>query len=191
MVDCSLDEMVSLLETGTGPSAAEIAERVRFRVEASMDDAPARLGHEPSEPPPAEWLPPDAARVQRAIGTVMGLMFAAKTNAPGAGKTLKGFSASPGSYEGKARVIQNIGELPSVQQGEILVTRSTGPTFNVVLPLLGAIVTERGGALSHAAIVAREYGLPAVVGCDGALASVTTGTRIRVDGDTGEVWLLD
>jgi phosphohistidine swiveling domain-containing protein len=189
LVDCTVDEIASLLETGKGPSAAEIAERVRYRLEAPMDDAPARLGNPPSEPPPSSWLPRDAARLQDAIGTVMNLMFAFRENKKGAGKTLKGFSASPGTYEGKARVINSIGELPQVQQGEILVTRATAPTFNVVLPLLGAIVTERGGALSHAAIVAREYGLPGVVGCAGALEAIRTGDRIRVDGDKGEVVL--
>lgn len=173
-----------------GPSAAELAERVRFRLETSMDVAPAHLGFPPSAPPPAEWLPPAAARLQRALETMMGLMFAAREQQSSA-KTLRGFSASPGTYEGHARVINSIAELPSIQAGEVLVTRSTGPTFNVVLPLIGAIVTELGGALSHAAIVAREYGLPAVVGCGGATSAIHTGMRIRVDGDKGEVWILD
>jgi rifampicin phosphotransferase len=191
LVDCTVDEIASLLEAGRGPGAGEIAERVRFRMETSLDAAPARLGVPPSDPPPSSWLPAGAARLQDAINTVMGLMFAAKENKAGGGRTLRGFSASPGSYEGTARVIQTIGELPQVQKGEILVTRATAPTFNVVLPLLGAIVTERGGALSHAAIVAREYGLPAVVGCAGAVEAIKTGNRIRVDGEKGEVWLLD
>jgi pyruvate,water dikinase len=86
-------------------------------------------------------------------------------------------------------VIRTIQELPDVQQGEILVTPSTGPTFNVILPLIGALVTERGGALSHAAIVAREYGLPGIVGCPGATAAIRSGMRIRVDGGSGEVWI--
>ena len=93
-------------------------------------------------------------------------------------------------FEGPARVILDVGDLPLVQAGEVLVTPSTGPTFNVVLPLLRAIVTERGGALSHAAIVAREYGIPAIVGCAGATGAVKTGTRVRVDGTKGEMWIL-
>jgi pyruvate,water dikinase len=188
-VDATLDELVTLLESGTGPSAAELAERVRFRLETSIDAAPARLGFAPSPPPPADWLPPPAARLQRAVDMVLGLMFAAREQQRSQ-TTLQGFSASPGTYEGRARVINDIGELPSVVKGEVLVTRSTGPTFNVVLPLIGAIVTERGGALSHAAIVAREYGLPAVVGCGGATRAITTGARVRVDGGTGEVCIL-
>lgn len=167
LVDATSVEIAALLEGGSGPSAAEIAERVRFRTETPQDAAPVHLGFPPSGPPPADWLPAPAARLQRAVGIVLALMFAAhEEQAPG--KVLKGFAASAGVREGTARVIRTIGELPSVQGGEVLVTQSTAPTFNVVLPLVSAIVTERGGALSHAAIVAREYGVPAVVGCGGA-----------------------
>jgi pyruvate,water dikinase len=106
------------------------------------------------------------------------------------GTQLKGFPVSAGVYEGTARVIRNVEELAAVQAGEVLVATSTGPTFNVVLPLIGAVVTERGGVLSHAAIVSREYGLPGVVGCPGATSKLKTGMRVRVDGGTGEVWAL-
>jgi pyruvate,water dikinase len=77
-----------------------------------------------------------------------------------------------------------------LQQGDVLVARTTGPAFNVVLPLLGAIVTDRGGQLSHAAIVAREYGIPAVVGTREATVKFTDGARVRVNGDKGIVELL-
>jgi pyruvate,water dikinase len=121
---------------------------------------------------------------------MLATMFAAREG-QSSGRHLKGFGASPGVYEGPARVVADVGQLSSVQPGEVLVTTSTGPTFNVVLPLIGAIVTERGGALSHAAIVAREYGLPATVGCVGATGAVRTGMRVRVDGEKGELWILD
>jgi pyruvate,water dikinase len=103
---------------------------------------------------------------------------------------LKGFGVSPGVYEGPVRLIRDIEELPDVRQGEVLVASSTGSTFNVVLPLIGALVTERGGVLSHAAIVSREYGLPGVVGCVGVTSKLKTGMRVRVDGDKGEVWTI-
>jgi phosphoenolpyruvate synthase/pyruvate phosphate dikinase len=77
-----------------------------------------------------------------------------------------------------------------VRQGDVLVTRSTSPYFNVLLPMLGAIVTDRGGALSHAAIVAREYGIPGVVGTKTGTEVIEDGQRIRVDGGTGEVRVL-
>jgi pyruvate,water dikinase len=189
LVEASPDELVSLLEGRGGPSTQELAERTRFRLEASMDAAPAQIGMKPSSPPPAEWLPAAAARMQRAITLSLDLMFAAREAHEA--KHLKGFAASGGTYEGIARIVSGPSEFPLMQSGEVLVTTATSPTFNVILPLVGAIVTERGGALSHAAIVAREYGVPAVVGCMGATKTVTTGSRVRVDGDKGEVWILD
>ena len=68
--------------------------------------------------------------------------------------------------------------------------RSTSAAFNFVLPLVGAIVTDRGGLMSHAAIVAREYGLPGVVGCMVATKTIPDGARVRVDADKGEVTIV-
>jgi pyruvate,water dikinase len=81
-------------------------------------------------------------------------------------------------------------DFPRVQKGDVLVARVTAPSYNTFLPLLGALVTDRGGLLSHPAIVAREYGLPCVVGCIDASAKIQDGARIRVDGATGEVHVL-
>jgi pyruvate,water dikinase len=196
LIDASPDEIVSLLEGRGGPSADELAERSRWRVQTPLSAAPVTLGLPPSPPPPAEWLPAPADRMARIVGTVMSLLFdvkegAAQPSPGGTVKTLKGFPVSQGVYEGPARVITGVDQLAEVQQGEVLVATSTGPTFNVVLPLIGALVTERGGVLSHAAIVSREYGLPGVVGCVGAVKAISTGTRVRVDGETGEVWILE
>ena len=189
LVDATEGEIIALLQGRQGPTASELAERVRWRLETPLSAAPQSLGNPPSNPPPAEWFPPDAARLQRITSLVMSLMFDVHA-APAETAKLKGFPVSPGVYEGPVRVIRSIEELPDVQQGEVLVTTSTGPTFNVVLPLIGALVTERGGVLSHAAIVSREYGLPGVVGCVGATRQLKTGVRVRVDGSTGEVWAL-
>jgi pyruvate,water dikinase len=106
------------------------------------------------------------------------------------GKTVRGISVSAGVYEGTARVIEKMDELGQIQKGEVLVTRSTSTAFNYVLPLVGAIVTDRGGLMSHAAIVAREYGLPGVVGCMVATQTIANGARVRVDADKGEVVIL-
>ena len=195
LVDATPDEIIALLEGRPGPSASELAERGRFRKETPINSAPANLGFEPSPPPPPEWLPPAAARLQRITGLILSLIFDVHKGGPAeagphTGEKLKGFGVSPGVYEGRVRLIRNVEELPTVQQGEVLVASSTGSTFNVVLPLIGALVTERGGVLSHAAIVSREYGLPGVVGCVGATKKLTTGMRVRVDGDKGEVWTI-
>ena len=195
LVDATPEEIVALLEGRPGPSAAELSERARFRRETPISSAPPNLGFEPSPPPPPEWLPPAAARLQRITGLIMSLIFDVhKGGGPAkAGhneQKLQGFGVSPGVYEGPVRLIRNVEELPGVQQGDVLVASSTGSTFNVVLPLIGALVTERGGVLSHAAIVSREYGLPGVVGCVGATTKLMTGMRVRVDGDKGEVWTI-
>jgi pyruvate,water dikinase len=189
LVDASSDEIVSLLERGAGPGAGELAERVRWRLETPLSAAPARLGNPPSDPPPAEWFPGAAGRLQKITTLVMSLMFDVHQPADDGGR-LKGFPVSPGVYEGPVRVIKSVEELSDVQQGEVLVATTTGPTFNVVLPLIGALVTERGGVLSHAAIVSREYGLPGVVGCPRATTKLKTGMRVRVDGGSGEIWTL-
>jgi pyruvate,water dikinase len=194
LLDATPDEIVSLLEGHGGPSADELAERSRWRQETSLAAAPATLGHPPSPPPPPEWLPPAGARMMRIVGLVMSLLFdvhKAEDRPRQADRgPLKGFPVSPGVYEGPARVITGVDQLPEVQQGEVLIATSTGPTFNVVLPLIGALVTERGGVLSHAAIVSREYGLPGIVGCVGAVKAIATGMRVRVDGGSGELWIL-
>ena len=106
-------------------------------------------------------------------------------------KVLHGLSVNAGTYEGTARVVDSSADFGRIRRGDVLVTRNTSPYFNVVLPLLGAIVTDRGGQLSHAAIVAREYGIPGVVGTRDATSVIADGARVRVDGTTGEVHLLD
>jgi pyruvate,water dikinase len=103
---------------------------------------------------------------------------------------LHGLSVNDGVYEGTARLVESSADFGRIRQGDVLVTRNTSPYFNVVLPLLGAIVTDRGGQLSHAAIVAREYGIPGVVGTREATARIPDGSRIRVDGATGEVRVI-
>ena len=81
-------------------------------------------------------------------------------------------------------------DLGRIKVGDILVDRNTSASINFVLPLLGAIVTDRGGQLSHAAIVSREYGIPGVVGTRDATSVIKDGDRIRVDGGAGSVQVL-
>ena len=81
-------------------------------------------------------------------------------------------------------------EIGTVQQGEVLVCSVTAPSWGPVFPKIAAAVSDIGGMMSHAAIVAREYGLPAVVGTGHATKLIKTGDRVRVDGDTGTVTIL-
>ena len=103
---------------------------------------------------------------------------------------LRGLAASRGVYEGPARRVSGPSEFDRIVKGDVLVTESTTEAFNILLPLLGAIVTDSGGLLSHSAIVAREYGIPGVVGTREATERIADGARVRVDGDAGEVTVL-
>jgi phosphohistidine swiveling domain-containing protein len=185
LVEAGYAELRSLVESGDGPSGDELAERARYRLEARYADAPLFLGGEPGDPLPDEWLPPAAARLERAIGVAVQAIFAAPEPRTEERK-VRGLGVSPGVYEGTARVIRGTEEFGRIEPGDVLVTNSTTTAFNIVLPLLGAIVTDRGGLLSHAAIVAREYGLPAVVGCTDATTVLPDGGRVVVDGTAGE-----
>ena len=109
----------------------------------------------------------------------------------GDANALKGMAASPGVVEGKARVIMGPESLDELEQGEILVAPVTAPSWGPVFGKISATVTDIGGMMSHAAIVCREYGLPAVTGTGSASVKIKTGMRLRVDGSNGTVELLD
>ncbi len=104
--------------------------------------------------------------------------------------TLTGAPVSPGVYEGAARIVDTpIGA--RLARGEILVTRSTDPSWTPLFLNAGAVIMETGGPISHGAIVAREYGIPAVVGVGEATTRLHTGQRLRVNGEAGEITCLD
>lgn len=105
-------------------------------------------------------------------------------------KKLEGFPACKGVAEGKARVIRDISKLSDVKEGEILVCPTTSPSWGPVFSKIKAVVTDLGGSMAHAAIIAREYKLPAVVGTATGTAVIKTGDTIRVDGEQGTVEIL-
>ncbi|PWU25455.1 MAG: PEP-utilizing protein mobile subunit [Candidatus Rokuibacteriota bacterium] len=107
------------------------------------------------------------------------------------GRTLTGSAGSPGVAEGKARVIHSSDQLAEIEQGEILVAPATSPSWTPVFGTIAAAVLDSGGIMSHAAIVAREYGLPAVIGTGQGTKRIKTGDRVRVDADSGVVTILD
>ena len=103
---------------------------------------------------------------------------------------LRGISGSPGTAVGPARVIYELSQLETVQEGEILVCPSTSPSWSPVFSKIAATVSDAGGIMSHTAIVCREYGLPAVVGTGNAVAQIQTGQTIRVNGTDGTVEIV-
>lgn len=185
-VDAGFDEMCSMVAGSGGPSADELAARHAWRTSHNAKEAPAFLGDPPQPPPDMSGLPPGPARIMQALGVSMGSVFAS-SEAPHEANVLRGLAASGGHYEGPARRVAGPSDFDRIQQGDVLVTESTTEAFNILLPLLGAIVTDSGGVLSHSAIVAREYGIPGVVGTRDATDRIPDGTIVSVDGDAGEV----
>lgn len=104
--------------------------------------------------------------------------------------TLVGIGCSKGIYKGIARVILNIEETHELRPGEILVTKFTDPGWTPVLGRVGAVVTEVGGILSHAAVISREYNIAAVLNCTNATKKIRTGDMVVVNGDEGVVSIL-
>lgn len=102
-------------------------------------------------------------------------------------KLIKGLPGSPGKVTGKARVIKSLDNIEKFEPGDILVTVATNPTWTPLMHMASAIVTDLGGTLCHAAIVSREYGIPAVVGTKKATTKIKDGDEVRVDGEKGAV----
>ena len=186
--DATLAEHHALL-AGKGPSADELAARNRHRKSVTCDDAPQFIGGEPSSPPPLEWMPPSVQRSMRATNAVISALFG-EAKARHEPTCVRGLNASAGTYEGRARVVLRPEHFPRIEQGDILIARSTTEAYNGIIPLLGAVVTDRGGLLSHTATVAREFGIPAVVGTGTATQTIPDGARVRVDGTRGEARLV-
>lgn len=158
---CTSDELVNALSSGR----ADVGSMVRLRrAEHARDEA------RPDPPMTFIGRPPPAALP------------------PAEGVRLYGLPASGGVVEGRARVLPpGTAGLDAVGTGEILVSRTTDVGLTPLFLVAAAVVTELGGPLSHAAVVAREYGVPAVVSVPGATTAIKTGDRLRVDGDRGIV----
>lgn len=189
MVDAGLEEMCALVAGTEGPSADELAKRAAYRSAYTAKDAPPFLGPPAPPPPDLAALPPSIGRLMRATFIALGHIFGS-SEAQNERNTLYGLAASKGVYEGPARRVSGPSEFGRIAKGDVLVTESTSEAFNILLPLLGGIVTDNGGLLSHAAIVAREYGIPGVVGTREGTERIGDGALVRVDGDAGEVTVL-
>ena len=187
-VEADYEELRALMSGRAAVAPEVLAARAAFRTAYRAADAPPRLGSDPEPPPPLDALPAAAARAMRAFGTVLGHNFE-PSQTQSRPTVVQGLGASPGVYVGTARVISGPADFARIEPGDVLVAQCTSEAFNLLLPLVGAIVTDAGGALSHPAIVAREFGIPAVVGCLDATRLIADGARVRVDGDAGEVAL--
>ena len=192
--DAIPEEIDALMRRGAeAPSADELAERQLQRLTAPVDP-PLILG-DVQDPPSFAWLPGALGRINNAI--MLGMSFDGALGADAERRNeasteeLIGIAASRGVYRGQARVVTTPEDFGRLVQGDVLVAIMTTSSYNVLLPLLGAVVTDTGGVLSHAAIVAREYHIPAVVATGTATTTIADGSVVTVDGDQGLVTIED
>lgn len=106
------------------------------------------------------------------------------------GNEFSGLAASGGKIRARVKVLESVLEVEKLQAGEILVTKQTDPGWAMVFPLIGGLIVERGGALSHGAIVAREFGIPAVLGIENITKILKDNDEVILDGDLGKIQIL-
>ena len=158
------------------------------RAWAMAHPGPLVYGDPPSDRPPFDLLPPAARRVNEGVawGLTEFLRHRASAGKPG---QVTGTPASAGRYRGPVRLVMGEHEFSKIRAGDVVVCPTTSPVWSIVFPSLGALVTDAGGILSHPAIIAREHGIPAVVGAGNATHVLRDGQFVTVDGNTGEVEL--
>jgi pyruvate,water dikinase len=172
--------------TTSTPDGAELARRAADRAARAQLTPPDVLG--PEEPaPPVDVLPSSLAEMVSMVQVALAQMgMVGKRQVD----PLQGAGVGESSYEGRVRVATSPEEaIDTMEPGDVLVVRATSPAFNAVLAIAGAVVTAEGGPLSHAAVLARELGIPAVVGAPGAL-DLTDGATVVVDPRLGAVRVL-
>ena len=189
-LDLEAEEIDAVLAGSPMPSADELSARVAHRKASSAKGAPPLLGPPPPEPPPVDQLPPPLARVMSALGFYIDGVLGDVQTPIGDDNVVVGVGGSGGVYEGPARLVRNFDDLFSLEEGDVLVTTATGESFNAFLSLIGAAVTDHGSFASHAAIMGREMGFPAVVGTVDATRRIANGVTVRVDGNAGTVTIV-
>jgi phosphohistidine swiveling domain-containing protein len=178
-------ELRALILGAPEPSREDVTARAADRARLTALDAPAGLG--PDEPlPPFEKLPKPLARMAMTMVVAFELMNTAPQQ-----EELCGTGVGTGVVKGVARVATTPDDaIARLQPGDVLVAPFTTPAYNAVLPIVGALVVEEGGALSHAAIVARELAIPAVIGAVRAVQLIPDGAEVEVDPQAGRVRVL-
>jgi rifampicin phosphotransferase len=185
----TLDEAQATLRDGQARGAL-VTRRRGERAFIEQHPGPATYGKNPGPPPPLDALPAEARFTMTALLWYIGRIFeaAASSRAQQAGtQVLGGIAASPGRYTGPVRVVMDEFDFGKLRPGDVLVCPITSPVWSVLFPGVGALVTDTGGLLSHPAIIAREYCVPAVVATGNATALLRDDQLVSVDGVTGQV----
>ena len=186
-----LDEARTALHEG-GERQSLVRRRQAERAWVEAHPGPASYGKDPGPPPSLAALPAEARLLMEGMLWASQRVFATEHDGhmSPAGHVVHGIGASPGVYTGSARVVMNESDFGKLQPGDVLVCPITTPVWSVLFPSVGALVTDTGGILSHPAIIAREYRVPAVVATGNATGALNDGQQVRVDGNTGSVELL-
>lgn len=183
--DATAAEIAGMLRGRRDPTAEELADRCAERMSWVDLDAPLTLGPPPPDPP-LDALPEAMATMMRISLAVIDLLEAEVSH-----RGLEGTGIGDTSYTGTARVVADADEaLDRAEPGDVIVTKLTVPTFNSVLAMAGGVVTQHGGLLCHTAVIARELGIPAVVGVRDALTAIPDGSEVEVDPVRGVVTVL-
>jgi phosphohistidine swiveling domain-containing protein len=189
VVELYPDELDGLLRGHDGPTAAELADRASERDRIEAVPPPRVLG--PTEaPPPLDALPSAMARATAAMLAVLAADATpvATSDEP---SMVTGVGIGDTAFRGRACVVDDLMvAFDQLEPGDVLIAPLTGPSMNSLIPALGALVVEEGGAICHAAIVAREFGIPAVVGALGATHRIPHGAHVEVDPAQGTVRVL-
>ena len=176
------DELSAVLRGASSPSSVELDERAAHREWEAQLEPPMMLGEAPGEIDPSV-LPYGLRRLTESVVACVALLEKAQ-----GGRPLEGMGIGDRSYTGRARLASKPEEvLGTFEAGDILVAAWTAPTYNSVIASAGAMVVEEGGLLCHAAVIARELGVPAVIGATGALDLIEEGATITVDPVEGVV----
>jgi phosphohistidine swiveling domain-containing protein len=179
-------ELGALLRGTGGPSTATVVERRALRAARSQLEPPLMLGPEVDLPLAA--LPSPMRKIARAQ------LILRDTFTVPIGEVrvdLTGDGLGDASYTGTACVAADPADaLARLRPGDVLVATGTTPAYNMALSIAGAVVVEEGGLLSHAAVIARELGLPAVIGAGGCMTSIPDGAMVEVDPRAGKVRVL-
>ncbi len=176
-------ELEAVLRGDTSITQFDVIERARLRQLEAELDGPDFFGPPPSPSPDLTALPPALARVM-AIVVAAATMLEPDQDREIADLSGLGIGTEP--YQGRARVADDADEaIASMLPGEILVVAWTAPSFNAVLSIAGGAVVQEGGLLCHAAVMARELGIPTVVGCTNAMSLIKTGDLVEIDPKAG------
>jgi pyruvate,water dikinase len=169
----------------------DLAVRRAERAWALANPAPGFLGPEPVPPPPAEVIP---ARYRQTVGAVLWSAALEDEQPPrhdaDPDDVLRGVPGSPGHIVGTVRIIRDMGEFARIEPGDVVVCPTTVAAWSPIFTVIGGLVTEHGGLLSHPATLAREYGRPAVLCLPEATTRLADGQRVELDGGAGTVTLV-